>query len=72
MHSKKVNRCIPLLLHANAKPHTARIRILKLKELKFEVMPHPAYSPDLTPTDFHFFRNLNNFLVDKNSILKRV
>ena len=28
-------------------------------------MPHPAYSPDLAPTDFHFFRNLNNFLVEK-------
>ena len=72
MHPKIVNRCSPLLLHDNANLHTARITILKLEELKFEVMPHPAYSPDLAPTDFHFFRNLNNFLVEKNSIPKRV
>ena len=42
-HPKMVNRCHPLLLHDNAKPHTA----LKLEELKLEVLPHPPYSPDL-------------------------
>jgi len=71
-HPKMVNRCNPLLLHDNAKTHTIRITILKLEELKFEVIPNPAYSPDLAPTDFYFFRNLNNFLVEKNSIPKRV
>jgi [histone H3]-lysine36 N-dimethyltransferase SETMAR len=64
-HPKIINRCHPLLLHDNAKPHTARITALKLAELKLEVLPHPAYSPDLAPTDFHFFRNLNNFLLGK-------
>ena len=71
MHPKIVNRCNSLLLHDNAKPHTSRITILKLYKLKFEVMPHPAYSPYLALTDFHFFRNLNNFLVEKIQFPRR-
>ena len=26
--------------------------------LKFEVLSHPSYSPDLGPSDFHFFPHL--------------
>ena len=44
-----------LLLHDNARPHTARATIDALETLKFEVLSHPPYSPDLTPSDFHFF-----------------
>ena len=55
----------PTAAARHAKPHTARITALKLEELKLEVLPHPPYSPDLAPTDFHFFRNLSNFLVGK-------
>jgi len=48
-----------LLLHDNARPHTARATIDALETLKFEVLSHPAYSPDLAPSDFHFFPHLN-------------
>ena len=27
--------------------------------------PHPAYSPDLAPTDYHLFRSLSNHLREK-------
>jgi histone-lysine N-methyltransferase SETMAR len=27
---------------------------LKLHQLEYETLPHPAYSPDLSPTDYHF------------------
>jgi len=34
--------------------------------LKFEVLSHPPYSPDLAPSDFHFFphfkRDLKGFI----------
>jgi hypothetical protein len=42
-------------LHDNARPHTARATIDALETLKFEVLCHPHYSPDLAPGDFHFF-----------------
>ena len=29
-------------------------RVDTLRALKFEVLKHPPYSPDLAPTDFHF------------------
>ena len=29
-----------------------------LETLKYEVLSHPPYSPDLAPNDFHFFPHL--------------
>jgi transposase len=51
-----------LLLHDNARPHTARAEIDALETLKFEVLSHPTYSPVLTPSDFHFFTHLKRDL----------
>ena len=47
-----------LLLHDNARQHTARATIDALETLKFEVLSHPPYSPDLAPSNFHFFPHL--------------
>ena len=35
--------------------HTARATIDALEMLKFEVLSHLPYNPDLAPSDFHFF-----------------
>jgi len=51
-----------LLLHDNARSHTARATIDALEMLKFEVLSHPPYSPDLEPSDFHFFPHLKRDL----------
>jgi histone-lysine N-methyltransferase SETMAR len=51
-----------LLLHDNARPHTARATIDALETLKFEVLSHPPYSPELAPCDFHFFPHLKRDL----------
>jgi hypothetical protein len=32
----------------------------QLKEMKFDILPHPPYSPDLTPSDFHMFGPLKD------------
>ena len=57
-----VNRSQVLLLQDNAKPHTAKIIQKKIKALGWEALPHPPYSPDLAPSDYHLFRSLEHFL----------
>ena len=61
-----VNRKDPSLLLGNARPHVSMITRQKLQVLNYEVLGHPPYSPDLSPTDFHFFKHPNdNFLQEK-------
>jgi [histone H3]-lysine36 N-dimethyltransferase SETMAR len=60
-----VNRKGPILLHDNARPHVARTTLQKLNELGYELLGHPPYSPDLSPTDYHFFKHLDQFLKEK-------
>lgn len=51
-----------ILLHDNARPHTAKNTKAALKEFGWEVLSHPPYSPDLAPTDYHLFRSLASYL----------
>ncbi|KAF2348802.1 Transposase type 1 [Trinorchestia longiramus] len=66
-----VNRRGPILLHNNARPHVARMTVQKLTELGYETLPHPPYSPDLSPTDYHLFKHLSTFLDGKTLRWKR-
>jgi len=49
-----------LLLHNNTRPHIAARTLETLKQLKWEAMEHPAYSPDLATSDFQLFGPLKN------------
>ncbi|KAF2350325.1 Transposase type 1 [Trinorchestia longiramus] len=60
-----VNRRGPILRHDNARPHVARMTVQKLTELGYETLPHPPYSPDLSPTDYHLFKHLSTFLDER-------
>jgi len=51
-----------VLLHDNARPHTTAHTINTLQQLNWEVLEHPAHSPDLAPSDFHLFGPLKNAL----------
>ena len=51
-----------ILLHDKAPPQVTQLMLQKSEELGNEVLPHPSYSPDLSPTDYHFFKHLDNFL----------
>jgi histone-lysine N-methyltransferase SETMAR len=55
-----------LFLHDNARPHTAKCTRDKLLQLGYEVLPHPAYSPDIAPSDYWLFRALDRHLREKS------
>lgn len=44
--------------HDNARPHVAKIVKDQLEELGWEILPHPPYSPDVAPSDYHLFRSM--------------
>lgn len=50
-----------VLLHANARPHTARRIAAVLTEFGWELFDHPAYSPNLA-SDSYVFLQLKKFL----------
>ena len=64
LQSAMVNRKGPILLH-NTWLYVTQPMLQKLNELGYEVLPHWPYSPDLSPTDYHSFKNLDNFLQGK-------
>ncbi|EZA55050.1 Histone-lysine N-methyltransferase SETMAR [Ooceraea biroi] len=50
----------------NARPHVSLTTRQKLLEFGWDVLPHPPYSPDIAPSDFHLFRSVQNSLSGKN------
>ncbi|KAG5317273.1 MOS1T transposase, partial [Pseudoatta argentina] len=54
-----------ILLHDNARPHVAKPVKTYLETLKWEVLPHPPYSPGIAPSDFHLFRSMAHGLADR-------
>ncbi|UYV79289.1 hypothetical protein LAZ67_17001931 [Cordylochernes scorpioides] len=54
-----------LFLHDNARPHTSCKTVSTIIKLGFEVLEHPAYSPDLAPYDYFLFGLLKKELKGK-------
>ncbi|KAF2368840.1 hypothetical protein FHG87_000395 [Trinorchestia longiramus] len=65
MWPASVNRRDPILLYDNTCPHAARMTLQKLTDLGYETLLHPPYSPDLSLTDYHFFKHLDNIFEQK-------
>jgi [histone H3]-lysine36 N-dimethyltransferase SETMAR len=58
-----VNRKRVILQQDNARPHTSKMTMDKIKNLDgIEILPHPPYSPDLAPSDYYLFRSMAHFL----------
>ena len=47
-----------LLQQDNARVHTCKVAMDVVERNKYKLIPHPAYSPDLAPSDFFLFPNL--------------
>ncbi|UYV71828.1 SETMAR [Cordylochernes scorpioides] len=51
-----------ILQHDNAPAHNATVVKNTIKDLGWELLPHPPYSPDLAPSDYHLFTSLGHAL----------
>ena len=60
MAKKKV-----LYHHDNAPSHTSLKAMVKLDQLRFELVAHSPYSPDLAPSNYYLFPNLKRWLQGK-------
>ena len=61
----KVSRGV-LFLHDNVPIHKCNIVQAAIRQADFIELNHPAYSPDIAPSDSHRFSNLNKFVRLKN------
>lgn len=55
-----------ILLHDNAPPHKAKPVQDTIKTLGWEQLPHPPYSPDLAPSDYHLFSSMGHALAEQH------
>lgn len=51
-----------ILQHDNAPSHTAKQVKDTISALGWEILPHPPYSPDLAPSDYHLFSSMTHAL----------
>jgi hypothetical protein len=50
----------------SAKPHFEKITPVKLGKIRWNILHHPAYSPNLTPHDYALFRKLAQDFKEKH------
>ena len=64
---RKINHEV-LVLHDNASVHKSNVvqAAAIRKAANFGEVNHPAYSPDIAPSDYYLFKNLKAFLRGKN------
>jgi transposase len=51
-----------VLLHDNARPHTAARTNALIKLFNWEIFDHPPYTPDLAPSDYHLITTMKVWL----------
>ena len=54
-----------IFLQDNARPHVARQTLQKIRDMNWERLEHPPYSPDLSPSDYYLFRSMEHWLRGK-------
>ena len=61
---KLCKKCV-MLHHDNAAPHSSKTVTKYLKQERVNILPHPPYSPDLTPCDFFLLPKIKKELKNK-------
>ena len=56
-----------LLQQDNARVHTCKVAMDAVERNGYELIPHPAYSHDLAPSDFFLFPNLKKDIPEMKS-----
>jgi len=51
-----------ILLHDNARPHTAAKTQEKIQNFRWDLIDHPPYSPDLAPSDYFLFLHFKQWI----------
>jgi len=54
LHDKRPGQNI-IILHDKTCPHAAHLTSEAVAKMEWEVFPHPSYSPDLAPSNYHLF-----------------
>ena len=62
----KIERGVIFHQDNNTHCHTARASLQKIHDCSFELLPHPPYSSDLAPSDFHLSPALKGHLKGKH------
>jgi len=57
-----MTKVVVILLHDNARPHTAARTNAIIKLSNWEIFDHLPYSPDLAPSDYHLFSKMKVWL----------
>ena len=61
-----------ILQHDNARPHVAKVIKIYLKTLKWEVLSHPPYSPDVLPLTITCFDQWHTaWLTSTSGLMKK-
>jgi transposase len=55
----------PIILHDNARSHTANAVTDLLRRWRWEILEHPPYSPDMSPCDYDLFAKMKEPLRGK-------
>ncbi len=64
-HCRLLSRGV-ILHHDNMSSHTTSLTQTLVRNMKWKILKHSSYSPDLTPLDFHVFLSLKGDLGGKH------
>lgn len=55
-----------ILQHDNAPSHATKVVKDTVAALGWDILPHPPYSPDLAPSDYHLFSSMGHALAEQH------